>query len=706
MLTLDTTKTINGSAGTAAAVTYTITGDEVNTSTGTDSLKQLAQGQLTTSASTPLYTVPSTTATIVKQIILANTTGSAVTATFYIGGSAAANLIFSLPIPANGGATIDDSGYKVYGSSGNVLTTGTITLTGDVTGSGTSPVSTTISSSAVTNAKMANMANLTVKGNTSGSPAAPSDLTQTQLTTLINPATTTLSGALAATDYQHIPSGWIDVTRQGANSLSTGASGSANNTALAAIMAAAPSGSVLYFPPGWYTFASTITIPAKVFIFQGSGAGLNGALSAFTWTTNNAGDWITQTSADYYMQFRDMGFITQLSQSAGAVISVNGNANNHIYNCVFTGLSSSQTLFNCINFNGTNGGEESIVYGCDFTNFTGTAIICNSNLETVVIDSITINGGLSGTTGAACGVNIILGGAVQINNSDIIGCNNDLLINPVVSTVVASVFCVNTYFDNAFGSCIKITGAGATVRTKFEQCSFTVSANSSTANAVEVSSTYNYATVGMGLDFVNCNVLNTFGTLGVGTGFNITGAGDFRIMGCNIAAWATGIAVTPATANLMTRPQIQDNTIGNAGGYGVNTTGIVLNAGSFTYGQQLITNNNLSGNTTAITDSTTVTTTANNNRTIMYNVGYNPKSVVAQPTIAATTVAVWNSTGVDCTVYLKLVAAVTTVAVGGVTTGLTAATASGAAIPVKVAANQQIAITYASTAPTWIWVGS
>lgn len=68
-------------------------------------------------------------------------------------------------------------------------------LSGDVTTSAGSTV-TTISNSAVTNAKMANMANLTVKGNVSGGSAAPQDLTKTQLTTLINTFTTTLSGAV------------------------------------------------------------------------------------------------------------------------------------------------------------------------------------------------------------------------------------------------------------------------------------------------------------------------------------------------------------------------------------------------------------------------------------------------------------------------------------------------------------------------------
>lgn len=62
----------------------------------------------------------------------------------------------------------------------------TITATGDATGSGTTSIALTIPNDTITNAKAANMAANTLKGNNTGSSADPADLTVAQVKTLLS----------------------------------------------------------------------------------------------------------------------------------------------------------------------------------------------------------------------------------------------------------------------------------------------------------------------------------------------------------------------------------------------------------------------------------------------------------------------------------------------------------------------------------------
>ena len=130
MLTLTIGDTIAGTAGTATAITYTITGTEVWE--GVPTYKVLTQGQLPLVAAT-LYTTPNTpSTTLVKTIHLANTTALDVPfVQMFVNGTAAINRITgNFTIPAAGWATMDQDGWRVYNSSGALLVTGTTGPTG------------------------------------------------------------------------------------------------------------------------------------------------------------------------------------------------------------------------------------------------------------------------------------------------------------------------------------------------------------------------------------------------------------------------------------------------------------------------------------------------------------------------------------------------------------------------------------------------
>lgn len=142
--TLSATDTLNAKAGTNTAITYTLLGDAI--ASGVDSFKNLGQGQLTTSASTPIYPATAGTQTIIREIQFANTTGSDVTGvTLYINGSAAANQVSAgFTIPANGSAGYRDGLFTIYSATGLPISTSSVTLTGDVTGSGAGTIATTL----------------------------------------------------------------------------------------------------------------------------------------------------------------------------------------------------------------------------------------------------------------------------------------------------------------------------------------------------------------------------------------------------------------------------------------------------------------------------------------------------------------------------------------------------------------------------------
>lgn len=143
MITLNGTDTVSAVAGTGSAITYTFLGG--TNRGGGEAFKVLAQGQLPSSVGTIW---PATGGQSQVGILFVNTTALSVTGIkLFVNGTAVTNqIIGTVTIPANGTAEFDGLTLRVWDSSGAVVTTSTVTLTGDVTGSGTGSLATTLAS--------------------------------------------------------------------------------------------------------------------------------------------------------------------------------------------------------------------------------------------------------------------------------------------------------------------------------------------------------------------------------------------------------------------------------------------------------------------------------------------------------------------------------------------------------------------------------
>lgn len=724
MITLDSGQTLSGKAGTATAVTYSIFKDLITTG---DSFTPI-QGQLVSTTGT-LYTSTGGQ-TLISEIQFANTTASPVTGiTLYIISTGASNqLNGGFTIPANGSASYSAGVFRIYDANGLLVSTTSVTLTGDITGSGSGTIATTlatvnanvgsfgtasnvpqfsvnakglttaavnvpivIAESAVTNlttdlaakqptgnyitaltgdvtasgpgsvaaalkntgpgatgplgsATVAPIITIDAQGRVTalsstlitpaaiGSPpnarlintTAPltggGDLSADR-TLAISAASTSAAGSQSAAQFNTVSNLWYDVTNYGVTISNSGATNTANMNTL--IQTTAPAGATFFFPQTGanYPFNGAIVVTKNAQTFAG-----RGDFSSVLFQGSTTDDLFRVNDGIQNVTFKDLGFWVTVTMSAGAAINTGtvsgqGVVGLQVINCGFQVFGG--TWFNGIVMNGTRGGEVALVSYCQMNGFTNWGIGLVGNTSTpattsaLIIDNTTMNGGITSTTGAVAGIYIQQAGAVNISNSDVISCTNNLLVAPItsVSQVVASVYAINSFFDHSHGSCVKLGGTQPITRCKFVSCSFTVT-NDASANysAFEVSNSA--ANPVTDLDILNCNIQNTFNNTATTNGLLLTGVANVKIIGNNINGWTNGINVTSAGAAGVTRVHIVGNTIGPGSiTHTASTTGIILNAGSFAYGLVHISENTFpptnvfqNANTANITDNSTVGT--------------------------------------------------------------------------------------------------
>ncbi len=135
---------------------------------------------------------------------LVDDVAGAVHSTWYSNGGVA----IGAPTGGNKGVgTLNATGLYVNGTA-VLIGNQTITLTGGVTGSGATSISTTIANDVVSNAKLANMASATIKGRKTASTGDPEDLTASDVLTILDSAPAVLVDVSRSTDQTVTASTW------------------------------------------------------------------------------------------------------------------------------------------------------------------------------------------------------------------------------------------------------------------------------------------------------------------------------------------------------------------------------------------------------------------------------------------------------------------------------------------------------------------
>lgn len=356
----------------------------------------------------------------------------------------------------------------------------------------------------------------------------------------------------------------------------------------AAIAAAIAAGRRLYFPKtsGSYLISGVLTVNGGVELF--------GDFQTTTIITSSATAVIFNVTG-WNVSIHDLVLDSSATRTAGAYIDmpalvsnvriVRVQLNNHQLGIRIASVNSAIVHI-----------QDCYFFGCVATTGVGIYIAGGND---VFIKGCTMNSAASPQPFAA--VQVVGAGALVIENCDLIQHNSCMLMNPAAGQVIASVYVTDTFFDTStsYGLCVLPSSTGAIVRCRFIGCWFSAHG----INGVLVSSSGTSSTV-TGLEFIDCHMFNN-----TSDGVRFSYGSNYTMIGCQVAGNTSGAGVhIDAGISGIT---LVGNTLGPAGGYGVNNYGVFIANGASDH--YIVANNQLQGNTTAAftnggTGSNTITT--------------------------------------------------------------------------------------------------
>jgi hypothetical protein len=385
-----------------------------------------------------------------------------------------------------------------------------------------------------------------------------------------------------------------------------GAIGNGATDDTAAIQAAVNSGArAIYFPAtaNGYRVTSKITVSASNQILFG-----DGKYSSYINLASHNFD-VFELTAVGNVTIRDLGAINFGAALSGFFVNSAPTYNVTLEN-LYTNNLHSGAVFGTIG--SSLGGARSMVKGClfnDIAKLTGYGIIKRGTSEIFDVIDCHIGrlGSIVAADNAAGGILIEGGTAINLENLQIIGAGNNLLIQPNVDNV-SHLTLDRVWCDSSSNGALFINAvSGIVTDLRAVQCWFVYTGGDGVrivGNARDVKIAGNnqiITNLGAGINVVA-------GATVPGLSIQNNSIGNNTGNGITIGAGASNFA-------------IQNNQIGTGSFFGPNANGIILNAGATD--NFIITDNNVRGNTgAAISNAATGT-----NARIESNLGYNPVGI-------------------------------------------------------------------------------